>query len=284
MDNNNIVSYPSGMAQIAVRIEDDTVWLTQKQMADLFGTSKQNISQHLHSVFNCDELNEHSVVKDFFTTADDGKRYQTTHYNLDAIISVGFRVNSKRGILFRQWATKVLRERIMMTIYGGRKIRVKSASLTYGGVNGDDPSAVRMCLESNIKRVLRLQDLAGVAAFVEENLAYEWLREVHTTPDAVRTMAWHGRLDCIARRWDYMPASPHHPLRMLGLLFVNSEAVLKEVNRKREAVYIIARDYSTGKEGYLQYRLVDNEIVDCELPKTWQMVFRTIQERKAARV
>jgi hypothetical protein len=71
---------------------------------------------------------------------------------------------------------------------------------------------------------------------------------------------------------------------MLGLFYVNSDRVLDEVYRKRESVYIIARDYATGKEGYLQYMLVSNEIVDCELPKTWQMAFHAIQQRKAAMV
>jgi hypothetical protein len=219
------------------------------------------------------------------TTADDGKMYMTTHYNLDAIISVGFRVNSKEGVLFRQWATKVLKERLMMSFYGGRrKCKMKSASLTYGCACGDDPSAVRMCLESNIKRVLRLRDLAGVGAFIEESLAQEWLREVHTTTDAVREMEDGGRIDCIAHSWTHLPERQNHPLRMLGLFYVNSDRVLDEVYRKRESVYIIARDYATGKEGYLQYMLVSNEIVDCELPKTWQMAFHAIQQRKAAMV
>lgn len=84
--------------------------LTQKGMADLFQTTKQNISLHLKNCFNEEELNENSVVKNFLTTASDGKNYKTQFYNLDAIISVGYRVNSRRATQFRIWATKVLKE------------------------------------------------------------------------------------------------------------------------------------------------------------------------------
>lgn len=91
---------------------DDNVWLTQKQIAELFETSKQNIGSHIKKIFNSSELEEISVVKDFFRTAQDGKKYNIKHYNLDVIISVGYRVNSKRGVKFRQWATQVIKERM----------------------------------------------------------------------------------------------------------------------------------------------------------------------------
>lgn len=94
---------------IEVRVEDETIWLTQKLMAELFDTTKQNISLHLKRIFEDEELAESSVVKDFLTTASDGKVYKAKHYNLDAIIAVGYRVNSKRATAFRQWATKVLK-------------------------------------------------------------------------------------------------------------------------------------------------------------------------------
>jgi hypothetical protein len=86
------------------------VWLTQNLIAELFQTTKQNISLHLKNIFKEGELNENSVVKDFLTTASDGKNYKTKFYNLDAIISVGYRVNSQRATQFRQWATSVLRD------------------------------------------------------------------------------------------------------------------------------------------------------------------------------
>jgi hypothetical protein len=102
-----------GQTRIQVRLEGETVWLTQNQMADLFQTTKQNIGQHIQNVFKESELQEESVVKDFFTTAADGKNYQTKFYNLDVVISVGYRVKSHRGTQFRIWATQRLREYII---------------------------------------------------------------------------------------------------------------------------------------------------------------------------
>ncbi|MEO7299324.1 MAG: RhuM family protein [Verrucomicrobiota bacterium] len=107
--------YPAedGRVKIEVRLENETVWLTQQHLADLFQTSKQNVGQHLNNIFEEGELAEDSVVKNFFTTAADGKKYRTNHYNLDAIISVGYRVKSAVATRFRIWATQKLREYIV---------------------------------------------------------------------------------------------------------------------------------------------------------------------------
>jgi len=102
-----------GRTRIQCRFENETVWLTQAQLAELFETTKQNIGQHIQNVFKERELREESVVKEFFTTAADGKNYQTRFYNLDVIISVGYRVKSQRGVQFRIWATQRLREYIV---------------------------------------------------------------------------------------------------------------------------------------------------------------------------
>jgi len=103
----------NGETRLEVRLAEETVWLTQKGMAELFQTSKQNISLHLKNVFKEKELEEDSVVKEFLTTAADGKKYSTKFYNLDAIISVGYRIKSKIATRFRQWATRHLREYIV---------------------------------------------------------------------------------------------------------------------------------------------------------------------------
>ena len=102
-----------GKLKIDVRFEGETVWLTQQHMAELFQTTKQNIGQHLKSIFAEGELVQDSVVKDSFTTAADGKNYATRFYNLDAIISVGYRVKSAVATRFRIWATQRLREYIV---------------------------------------------------------------------------------------------------------------------------------------------------------------------------
>jgi len=98
-----------GTTRVEVRLAGETVWLNQNQMADLFLTTKQNVGQHIRNVFAEGELAPESVVKDFFTTAADGKQYRTKHYSLDVIISVGYRVKSHRGTQFRIWATQQLR-------------------------------------------------------------------------------------------------------------------------------------------------------------------------------
>ncbi len=101
---------PDGEIKVEIVFHDENVWLTQKRMAELFDTTKQNISQHLGNIFKEGELEKKSVVKKFFTTATDGKKYETIFYNLDAIIAVGYRVNSRRATQFRIWATKRLKE------------------------------------------------------------------------------------------------------------------------------------------------------------------------------
>ena len=99
-----------GLSRIEVRLDNETVWLTQNQMAELFQTTKQNISLHIRNIFEERELSADSVVKEYLTTAADGKNYRTNIYNLDVIISVGYRVKSHRGTQFRIWATQRLRE------------------------------------------------------------------------------------------------------------------------------------------------------------------------------
>lgn len=109
--HSEIIMYQTedGLTKINVQMENDTVWLTQAQMTELFQTSKQNISLHVGNVFSEGELDPNSVVKDSLTTAADGKKYKTKIYNLDVIISVGYRVKSLRGTQFRIWANSVLR-------------------------------------------------------------------------------------------------------------------------------------------------------------------------------
>ena len=102
-----------GKSAIEVRLQDETVWLSQAQMAELFQRTKQNVSLHIRNIFKEGELSEAAVVKEYLTTAADGKQYKTKYYNLDVIISVGYRVRSQRGTRFRIWATSVLREHLV---------------------------------------------------------------------------------------------------------------------------------------------------------------------------
>ena len=102
-----------GRSEIQLRAENETVWLTQLEMAELFAATKQNISLHLKNIFEDGELWEDSVVKDSLTTAADGKDYRTKLYNLEAILAVGYRVRSPRGVQFRRWASTVLKEYLL---------------------------------------------------------------------------------------------------------------------------------------------------------------------------
>src|SRR5271165_6694463 len=95
---------------IEVRVEDETVWLTQKLISVLFDKGRSTITEHLKNIFETGELDEKAVCRDFRHTAEDGKDYTSRFYNLDAIIAIGFRVNSTRAIQFRKWATIVLRD------------------------------------------------------------------------------------------------------------------------------------------------------------------------------
>ena len=124
---NNIVSVhetqgevifyqPDNTMRLEVRLEDETVWLTQQQMVSLFKSSKANVSEHIKNIYEQGELEQEATVRNFRTVRKEGDRMVNrtlTYYNLDAIISVGFRVNTQRGIMFRQWANKVLKEYLL---------------------------------------------------------------------------------------------------------------------------------------------------------------------------
>ena len=111
-NSSQIVIYKSkdGQTRLDVRLEDETVWLTQMQICELFQKSKANVSEHIKHIFKEGELDENSVVRKFRITAADGKEYDTNFYNLDMIISVGYRVKSIQGTQFRIWATQGIKK------------------------------------------------------------------------------------------------------------------------------------------------------------------------------
>ena len=115
----------SGMPQLDVWLEDETIWLTQKQMGLLFGCALENVIHHLKNIYAEEELVEAATTKEFLVVRIEGTRSVTRkvkHYNLDAVISVGYRVNSKRGTKFRQWATAVLKEYLLRGLVRDRRI------------------------------------------------------------------------------------------------------------------------------------------------------------------
>ena len=113
-DDSQIVLYqPDDSIRLEVKLEQDTVWLTQAQMTELFRTTRNNITMHIRNIFKEKELDERSVCKESLHTAADGKRYRTKIYNLDVIISVGYRVKSPIGTRFRQWANAVIKQYLL---------------------------------------------------------------------------------------------------------------------------------------------------------------------------
>lgn len=109
-ENNEIILFENQDVKLEVNMKDETVWLSQKQMAELFEKDRRTITRHIQNIYKDGELEENSVCSFFEHTGNDGKKYNVQFYNLDMIISVGYRVNSKQGILFRKWATNVLKD------------------------------------------------------------------------------------------------------------------------------------------------------------------------------
>ena len=131
MNTGNIAIYQNedGTIKLNAKLEEETIWLTQQQMVDLFQSSKTNISEHISNIFYEGELDD-SVVRNFRTTASDGKTYNTKHYNLDMIISVGYRVKSKVATQFRKWATQTLKDYIVKGyVLNDQRLQEKEAQL-----------------------------------------------------------------------------------------------------------------------------------------------------------
>ena len=132
--SGEIVKYAQeGMPQLEVWLENETIWLTQKQMGELFGCAMENVIHHLKNIYSEEELEEAATTKEFLVVRIEGKRKVTRkvkHYNLDAIISVGYRVNSKRGVRFRQWATSVLKEYLLRGSVRDRRIEKLEKRMT----------------------------------------------------------------------------------------------------------------------------------------------------------
>ncbi len=158
----------NGDVRVEALVQDEMLWLTQKAMAELFDAAKSTISEHLKNIFQTGELEENSVVRKFRTTAADGKTYNVKYYNLDAIIAVGYRVNSRRATKFRIWATKVLREYIIKGFVLDDE-RLKQAKTVFGKDYFDELlERVRSIRASERRIYLKITDL-----FAECSIDYD---------------------------------------------------------------------------------------------------------------
>jgi len=161
MKNQNILIYQNeqGNIKVDVKFEDESIWLTQSQICELYGKAKSTISEHITAIFEEGELDKNSVVRNFRTTADDGKNYDVMYYNLDMIISLGFRVRSSTGTKFRIWANTKLKEYI-----------------TKGFVLDDDrfKSGTQMSYFDELQK--RLRDIR-----ISEKFFYQKIKDIYMT-------------------------------------------------------------------------------------------------------
>lgn len=257
---NDIVCYP-GNAQVQVKFDGETVWLTQRQMAELFGCDTDNIGLHLKNIYNDGEIDKNSTTEESSVVQIEGQRTVTrtvTHYNLDAIISVGYRVNSKRGVQFRQWATKVLKERLLQN-YVPKPAAAQSRPLP--AVAEDSPvtvELVRSTLYDNIREVFNRNDVSSSeSVFVWDSVASEWLGRRGITMQTVRSMMRKGRLGFIVPEKSNFPTHSKDRLRAHGLFIVDSWHVRDDIASRRRAyeTCIIGRDTS-GLIGVVRRRTV----------------------------
>jgi len=166
-----VFEIPDGSVQVDVRLEHETVWLSLGQMAELFGRDKSVISRHLRNVFDTGELEREAVVARNATTAADGKTYQVDFFNLDAVLSVGYRVNSKRGTQFRIWATRTLRDHLV------RGYTMNERRLAERGL-GEIEQAVNLLARTLTTRALVTDEgLAILDVIKRYTRAWRWLLE-----------------------------------------------------------------------------------------------------------
>jgi hypothetical protein len=169
MDNSQasqiyIYETPEGTASIDVRLEQESVWLTQAQMVELFEKSKKTISEHISNIFKEAELNKEAVVRKSRTTASDGKNYNVIYYNLDVIISVGYRIKSKRGTQFRIWASNVLKNYLIQG-YAINEKRLKEHAYKYSALQ----QAVKLLENVSLKKKeLSQEEASGLLRIITE--------------------------------------------------------------------------------------------------------------------
>ena len=242
---NDIVCYP-GNAQVQVKFDGETVWLTQRQMAELFGCTSENVITHLKNIYSAQELDEAATTKDSLVVQTEGQRTVTrtvTHYNLDAIISVGYRVNSKRGVQFRQWATKVLKERLLQNYVP----KSEAAQVKVRRPTADTVELIRSTLYDNVRKVLTDNDVsAAESVFIWDCVASEWLGRHGITMPTVRDLVKKGKLGFIVPEKSNFPTYSKDPLRAHGLFCVDSWNVRDDIASMRRpyTTYIVGRAVS----------------------------------------
>lgn len=228
---NEIILFENQGVKLEVNMSDETVWLTQKQMAKLFGKDRRTITRHIQNIFKDHELEETSVCSFFEHTAEDGKKYRVQYYNLDMIISVGYRVNSKQGVIFRKWATKVLKD-YMIKGYAINKKRLEY-----------------------LEKTIQLIDIANrIDDELENDQAREILRVIADYSKALNLLDNydHRTLKSIKGTKDKRKITYEDCMELIKKLRFNEESNLFALERNSGLVSIINNIYQTfdGKEVY----------------------------------
>ena len=228
---NEIILFENQEVKLEVNVKDETVWLTQKQMAELFGKDRRTITRHIQNIYKDEELEENSVCSFFEHTAEDGKKYNVQYYNLDMIISVGYRVNSKQGVAFRKWATNVLKD-YMLKGYAVNQRRLEYLEKTIKLI--DIANRMDERLEgSDAKEILKVIGSYSKALNLLDDYDHRTLKKVKGNIDE-RKIKYD---DCI---------------NIINKLKFNQESSLFAVERDKGLEAIIGNIYQTfeGKDVY----------------------------------
>lgn len=238
-----------GHIELNVNLSEETVWLTQKQLSDLFDKNVRTISEHINNIFKEGELDESSVIRNFRITAADGKSYDTKHYNLDVIISVGYRVHSKRGTEFRQWATDVLKKHLIQGYTTNEK------RLAERGIN-ELQQAIQL-LQKTLTRNALVNEIGTKT--IQLIMSY--------------TKTWHLLLAYDENKLT-MPKKIKPSLTKLSYkMAINAIKTLKtDLGRRNEATVLFGNEYSHGLQSILG---------NIEQTLDGEPLYKTIEERAA---
>ena len=228
---NEIIIFENQNVKLEVNMKDETVWLTQSQMAKLFGKDRKTITRHIQNIYKDEELEENSVCSFFEHTANDGKKYNVQYYNLDMIISVGYRVNSKQGIAFRKWATKILKDYLLK----GYAVNQKRLE----------------CLEKTIKLI----DIAGrIDTELKGTEAQEIIRVINNYSNALNLLDDydHKRISKPNGTINDNKITYEECMDIIGKLKFNSDSDLFALERDKGLKAIIGNIYQSfdGKDLY----------------------------------
>lgn len=221
---NEIILFENQGIKLEVNLKDETVWLTQKQMAELFDKDRRTITRHIQNIYKDEELEENAVCSFFEHTAEDGKKYKVQYYNLDMIISVGYRVNSKRGILFRKWATEILKD-YMLKGYAVNQKRLEYLEKTIQLI--DIANRIDERLEGNdAKEILKVIGNYSKALDLLDDYDHKTLKKID------------GNID--ERRIEYREC-----IEIINKLRFNEESTLFAIERDKGLESIIGNIYQS---------------------------------------